>query len=76
MKVSPDEKTLISKATISSSLTKKFIRKEEQYKCRRILRKVVEGKIMTVILSLVTVYALIGVRLFGGNFIRMILDFG
>lgn len=62
MKVVPDEKTLLTKQTLSSSLRKATRREErDAYKCKKILRRIVEGKVVTVILSLVTVYALIGV---------------
>jgi hypothetical protein len=37
------------------------MKKEESYKVRAKIRGIVEGKIVTVILSLVTVFALFGV---------------
>lgn len=67
MKVSPlapDEKSLLSgvnKSNLASGLRGKTLRKQDKFKCGECLKTVVEGKLAIVVMSLITVFALIGV---------------
>ena len=66
MKANPDEKSLLSKLQLSQSqplsMRSRTIKKEESFKWRSILRGIVEGKVVTVVLSIVTIFALFGVK--------------
>jgi len=62
--LAPDEKSLLSginKSNLASGLRGKTLRKQEKFKCRDCLKTVVEGKIAIIVMSLITVFALIGV---------------
>jgi hypothetical protein len=68
MKVNPaaDEKSLLSgnnNRSLASGLRGKTFKKQEKFKCQEVLKVIVEGKIATVVMSLITVFALVGVRL-------------
>lgn len=72
MRVNPlagDEKSLLSATSKSrgdmpSGLRGKTMRrKDPQKQCQNILKTIVEGKVAIVVMSLVTVYALIGVSM-------------
>ena len=64
MRVSPDEKlTLINggnKTQTLSGLRGRSSRKMDQ-RCQQILRTIVEGKVAIIVMSIVTVFALVGV---------------
>jgi hypothetical protein len=65
--LAPDEKSLLSgmtKSNLASGLRGKTLRKQDKFKCGDLLKTIVEGKIATVVMSLITVFALVGVSLF------------
>jgi hypothetical protein len=65
MKVNPDEKELLKKSTyLGSGMRSKTMKKEKKFRTRRRLKSYVEGKVVTIIMSLVTVYALVGVIIY------------
>ena len=67
MKVNPDDKiTLLKGGDRPSGLQSlrnggKTFKRTDEFRCKRILKGIVEGKVVTVVMSLITVYALVGV---------------
>jgi len=65
MKLAPDEgKQLMRTMNLTSgNLRQRTLRKEDKYKLRATLRDIIEGKAVTIIMAIVTIFALVGVSL-------------
>lgn len=62
-----DKSTLGSTQANLMSLSRSRARREKRHNCNKILKKIVDGKSATVIMSAVTLFALFGVRIFHIN---------